>query len=54
VQQGEKIAVTSFKKKYVSLFRITLIKRKIGIFEGKAKATFAANSKISDHVFLVL
>ncbi|HET8828378.1 MAG TPA: prevent-host-death protein [Pelobium sp.] len=59
VKAGEKIAVTSGKKKEVVGYFVSEIpekkeKRKLGILEGKATATFSDDFKISVEEFLGL
>ena len=57
VKSGEKIAVTFGKKKEVIGYFIpeiqkTVIKRKLGVLEGKATIIFHDNFKMTDDEFL--
>ncbi len=59
VKTGEKFAVTSGKKKEIVGYFVSEIpekkeKRKLGILEGKATATFSDDFKISVEEFLNL
>lgn len=59
IKLGEKIPVTHDKKKEVVGFFMpkihkTVIKRKLGILEGKANVVFSSYFKFSDNDFLGL